>query len=116
MNDFWNWFREIEPQLGNRRKSYAKIFEYLDGFKRPVTIIETGCARKDNDFTGDGNSTVIFDHYVRERGGAVLSVDINLKAVKHCRTLVGSQVKIHCGDSVEFLASLAARGISPDLA
>ena len=35
MNDFWNWFREIEPQLGNRRKSYAKIFEYLDGFKRP---------------------------------------------------------------------------------
>ena len=80
-----------------------------------VTIIETGCARKDNDFTGDGNSMVIFDHYVRERGGAVLSVDINLKAVKRCRTLVGSQVKIHCGDSVEFLASLAARGISPDL-
>ncbi len=43
---FWNWFdTEARPKLVTRADTFAKMFEYLDRFDRPVSIVETGCVR-----------------------------------------------------------------------
>ena len=30
--DFYKWFEEITPKLGDRKVSFKKIFKYLDGW------------------------------------------------------------------------------------
>jgi tetratricopeptide (TPR) repeat protein len=112
---FWDWFNaDIKPHLGNRTETFTKIFEYLDSLNKPVLIVETGCVRKEGNLRGDGQSTVLFDHYVRDRGGEVWSVDIDPVHTALARTLVSDRVKIHTGDSVEHLRRLTAVGTSPD--
>ena len=114
--DFWEWFNEHKPRMRNRAENWVKIFEHLDGFKRPVQIIETGCVRQPDDFEGAGHSTLIFDQYVQDRGGTVYSVDIDPVHTALCRALVSDRVKVHTGDSVAYLAQLASeKELSPDL-
>ncbi len=113
--NFWEWFNDTREELGNRAGTFTQVFEYLDKFNRPVTIIETGCLRKD-DIKGDGSSTILFDHYVQDRGGVVYTVDIEPRNTEYCRKLVSEQVKIHTGDSVSYLKWLAETSdVSPDL-
>src|SRR4029077_17609975 len=110
MSEFWNWFNPID--LGNRKTTFTKIFEYLDAFKRPVIIVETGCARNMHDteeknWRADGQSTILFDHYVQANGGRVYSVDIDPNHVVFAswatRSTYGATQKVilKCGDSVK---------------
>ena len=115
--DFWSYFtEEAEPNLANRAISFRKIFEYLDQFETPVTIVETGCLRQLGNFAGDGQSTLLFDKYVTWRGNGshVYSVDLDPTAVAACKSVVGSNVTVHCGDSVGYLNSLAQGFIDND--
>jgi hypothetical protein len=108
--DFWSYFEtSAEPNLANRAISFRKIFEYLDQFETPVTIVETGCLRQLGNFAGDGQSTLLFDKYVTWRGDGshVYTVDLDPKAVAACKSVVGHNVTVHCGDSVAYLNSLA---------
>lgn len=108
--DFWSWFeKDAEPNLANRAISFRKIFEYLDEFETPVTIVETGCLRQLGNFAGDGQSTLLFDRYVSWRGDGshVYSVDLDPAATAACQSVVGSNVTVHTGDSVGYLNSLA---------
>ena len=112
---FWEWFNnEAKPNLTSRADTYTQLFEYLDKFERPVTIIETGCLRKMNDWS-DGRSSILFDHYVQDRGGRVLSVDINPEHTAFAKQHVSRKVHVSTGDSVTFLKMLEKNGISPDL-
>jgi tetratricopeptide (TPR) repeat protein len=111
---FWTWFEaEARPRLVGRADTFAIMFEYLDGFDRPVTIIETGCARKDpaDDFAwrGDGCSTIMFDRYVAERtdGSVTHSVDIDRGAINACAPHISRKTGLHVGDSIEFLTMMA---------
>jgi tetratricopeptide (TPR) repeat protein len=107
--EFWTWYDdEAAPKLKGRANTFRKMFEYLDVLDRPVAIVETGCVRKADNWDGDGQSTILFDRYVRANGGVVYSVDIDRFATKMCRSLVSKQVKCCTGDSVRFLARLAA--------
>ena len=57
-----NWseyYEEVKPLLGLRETGFTKIFEYLRRIKDPV-IVETGTVREENNFEGDGCSTVLF--------------------------------------------------------
>ncbi len=116
---FWAWFDTVTPFLANRLEGYEKMFKHLDELKRPVTIIETGCMRRDPldpaAWTGDGCSTMLFDRYVQHSGGKVYSVDINAEHVAGCREIVSDMVDVHLGDSVARLAELVATGVKPDL-
>jgi hypothetical protein len=105
---FWKYFdADVAPHLMHRADGFRKIFAYLDGFERPVGIIETGCMRKDYDW-GDGKSTLLFTKYAEWHPASVVySVDLDPTAVELCRSLVGEGVRLHCGDSVAFLKSLA---------
>lgn len=108
--EFWTYFdAEAAPHLMHRADGFRQIFTYLDGFPRPVGIVETGCMRKDHDW-GDGKSTLLFTKYAAcHPGTLVYSVDLDPSAVALCRRIVGEAARLHCGDSVAFLKSLADR-------
>jgi len=106
---FWGYFdNEAAPKLGGRAETFRKIFGYLDQLSRPVCIIETGCVREKDNWAGDGQSTLLFDRYAQEKPGSVVySVDVDLQATMRCKSLVSERVKVHTGDSVAFLSTLA---------
>ncbi len=108
-HDFWTFFNNVAlPNLAARAEGFTKIFDYLDRFDRPVGIIETGCVRGKDFWSGDGCSTVLFDKYAESHPGSVVySVDISEEATSVCRELVSARVKVHTGDSVLFLKQLA---------
>jgi hypothetical protein len=71
------------------------MLKYIDGFNRPVTIVETGCASNTNNWPGEGHSTVIFDRFVCSKPGSVVySMDIDSNVTNACQALVSSNVKV----------------------
>ena len=106
-SDFYKWFNNISPKLGDREISFKKIFNYLDSLPTPITIVETGCLRVKDNFL-DGQSTLLFDKYVLSRGeqSKVYTVDINPNSTKVCKQVVSENVEITTGDSVRYLNSI----------
>ena len=105
--DFYKWFNNISPKLGDREISFKKIFNYLDSQPTPIIIVETGCLRVKDNFL-DGQSTLLFDKYVLSRGAQskVYTVDINPDSTKVCKQVVSENVEITTGDSVRYLNSI----------
>ena len=110
-NDFYNWFDQIKNKLGIRLLAFTKIFNYLDKLPDPIIIIETGCLRIKDNFTGDGQSTLLFDKYTQSRGNGskVFTVDIDPVATNICKSLVSDNVDIFTGDSVKYLNDLTKK-------
>ena len=106
--NFYKWFNEIAPKLGQREISFSKIFKYLDEQPTPIIIVETGCLRDKDNFL-DGQSTLLFDKYTLSRGenSKVYTVDINPKSTKICKEVVSKNVEITTDDSVRYLNNLA---------
>jgi len=98
------YFNGIKPRLNKRKEGFEKIFYYLSGIKNP-TLVETGTYREENNYEGDGCSTLLFDTFVDYHGGTVLSVDIDPKACELAKenTLF---TEVYESDSVEFLGTL----------
>jgi len=98
------YFSAIQPRLNKRSDGFQKIFKYLAKKKNPV-IVETGTYREENNYEGDGCSTLLFDSFVDYHGGSVLSVDIDPKACKLAQENTYFTEVIE-SDSVEFLGTL----------
>jgi len=105
MTSWDDYFTEVKPKLGARAQGFEKIFAYLDETTNP-TIIETGTYREENNFTGDGCSTLLFDNYVNDRGGNVISIDIDPKACALASANTSNLTEVIESDSVEFLGTL----------
>jgi predicted O-methyltransferase YrrM len=105
MTSWDDYFTEVKPKLGARARGFEKIFAYLDETTNP-TIIETGTYREENNFTGDGCSTLLFDNYVNDRGGNVISIDIDPKACALASANTSNLTEVVESDSVEFLGTL----------
>ena len=106
---FWEFFNnEAAPKLLHRENTFRKTFEYLDSLSGPVIIAETGCVRLEGNWSGDGQSTILFDRYVssRDESSICYTVDINPESVNACRRLVSDRVIVSQDDSVHFLAEL----------
>ncbi len=104
--DDWNWYYgEIKQKLGARKESFDQIFDHLIDLEHPPVIIETGTYREQDNYTGDGCSTLLFDNFVDCFGGALYSVDIDPKACELARSAV-KHAEIIESDSVEFLGTL----------
>jgi hypothetical protein len=113
--DFWTWFDQTAaPNLALREISFRKVFEYLDTVPGDITIVETGCTRQPGNWSGDGQSTILFDHYVQERSrkSRVYSVDINPESVRLCQGLVSPAVSVTAQDSVAYLNQLQINNIN----
>ena len=104
--NFKIWFDEALLKLGKRAISFKKIIKYLDSLPDPIIILETGCLRKVDSFSGDGQSTLIFDKYTQFRGNGsrVFSVDINEQNVNVCKSIVSEKVYLERDDSIRFLS------------
>lgn len=104
----WNeYFENIKPLLGARQSGFTQIFEYLDTITNPL-IIETGTYREENNYTGDGCSTLLFDNYISCKGGDLISIDIDPNA---CALAEKNTTKTEVveSDSVSFLCSLEGK-------
>ena len=71
-------------------------------FSQPTLIVETGCARKENNWSGDGQSTIVWSWLSGQLHGFTYSVDINPDHVTLAR-LMSPNARITVGDSVDFL-------------
>jgi hypothetical protein len=98
------YFEGIQPRLNKRSEGFKKIFAYLADKKNPV-IVETGTYREENNYEGDGCSTLLFDSFVDYHGGSVLSVDIDPEACELAKENTFFTEVIE-SDSVEFLGTL----------
>lgn len=101
------YFSGIKPRLNKRSKGFQKIFDFLSGLNSPV-IIETGTYREENNYEGDGCSTLLFDTFVDYHGGVVVSVDIDPKACQLAKKNTFFTEVIE-SDSVEFLSTLEGK-------
>jgi len=101
------YFETVQPRLNKRSDSFQKIFKYLSDKKNPV-IVETGTYREEDNYEGDGCSTLLFDSFIDYHGGSVYSVDIDPEACELARenTFFTEVVE---SDSVEFLGSLEGK-------
>lgn len=103
-----NWieyFDNVKTSLGKRQETFEQIFAYLDSLGHSPVIIETGTYREENNYTGDGCSTLLFDNYIDHYGGTLLSVDIDPKACALAKSAT-EHAKVIESDSVEYLGSL----------
>lgn len=100
------YFDLVKPRLRARAEGFEKIFNHLRHYTdaHELLIVETGSYREENNYEGDGCSSLLFDTFVDYHCGNFFSVDIdpvacNLtkEATKHCQ--------VYCEDSVEFLSN-----------
>jgi hypothetical protein len=107
-SEFWQYYDSISLPLGARAPTFAKAFEYLDCFSRPLGVVETPCLRPPGSFAQDGCSTAPFDKYTEYHPGTVVySVDIGAAAVDRCKKSVSARVHLVQGDSDAILKRLA---------
>jgi len=105
MSDFLSTFdQNFSAKLEHRSKFFKKIFKKLEEKKSDFyTIVETGCIRIQNNWGGDGYSTVLFDKFLEYHEGMVYSVDINSEHCQLADYLTSDKVKVVNEDSVSFL-------------
>lgn len=65
--------------------------------REDIVILETGCASHGT------SSTLLWDSFVKEHGGSVVSVDLSEDNVRRCREQVSNHTTVIQSDSVTFL-------------
>lgn len=104
------WFNA----LSYRKDTFGIMIDYFEkaaalGLNQ---IIETGTARARGNWSGDGQSTLIWDWLAGEVAGAkVLSIDLNPKAVEVAKEQT-KNVKFLVGDSIEKLMAQTSKVLS----
>ncbi len=90
---------------GHRWPAFKTIAYYLLAKQDQVHIAETGCAREAYNWSGDGQSTQVWNWIVERTGGSIVSFDINEKAVAYAKS-VAPLADVQCIDSVQGLRQL----------
>jgi hypothetical protein len=105
MSASWdNYFASVSPRLNKRQASFQTIFNFLDGIKNPC-IVETGTYREENNYEGDGCSTLLFDTYIECFGGSLISIDNDPTACQLARSATTEALVLE-KDSVEALGEM----------
>lgn len=102
---------EYREALGKRFSTFQTVLDLLECRGRPVHIVETGCARTEGNFQGDGLSTLVFARFVKEAtGGSVESIDISQENMDACRRITAAYadvVRYTVADSVKALKKMS---------
>ena len=100
------------PFLDKRKDTFLKIFQYLESLnKKEYFIVETGIMRAENDISGAGWSTKMFDDFVNYYMGTVVSIDITPEFCEFARQRTTSKTIIINSDSVLGLDFLSKKDI-----
>lgn len=90
------------PKLGIRAPTFRAVIR--EAVSRKIkSIVETGCMRKEDNWEGDGQSTIIWTDYIKWNSGSFLSIDIDEAAIELVRKVCPDAASI-VGDSVTTLA------------
>jgi hypothetical protein len=101
-------FREhFRPRLGKRADGFDLLFANLASHHPRPLIIETGCLRIPGNWEGDGQSTFMFDAFVRAGGGHLISIDALPESIDTARRACSSAANLICNDSVAGLYALS---------
>jgi predicted O-methyltransferase YrrM len=92
-------------KLKGRYNSFSKAIHLA--VKRNVKIIvETGTAREEGNWKGDGLSTILFGDFCKTFGAKVTTCDISMENIETCKQLTEAYkeyITYITGDSVRFL-------------
>lgn len=104
MTDFVDKFDSAYlPKLGIRAPTFRAVIR--EAVSRGVnSIVETGCIRKEDNWTGDGQSTIIWADYMKSQLGLFTTIDIDQDAIELARKLFPTEVISIVADSVMELA------------
>jgi hypothetical protein len=99
-------------KLRHRASTMAKAIEHLERWSveqpyDPPTIIETGTARIEGNWHGDGQSTLVWDWFAQNNSAAVLSIDLVQESVDIAKRQV-THVECVQGDSIQTLNKWAS--------
>lgn len=107
-SNFQAFTEKFAPHLlGTKRwDAFTWIASTLFALQRPVSIGETGAMRRENNWAGDGHSSVVWDFIARTSGGQMFTVDIDPEACGLVRRYCAEDThRIICSDSIRFLSS-----------
>lgn len=100
------FYDDVRSRLGHRQSGFDYIFDYLKTLKEPL-IVETGCARQLDNYEGDGQSSLLFDKYIKEYGGYFWTVDLSEESVNYSRSkIISENSAVALGDSITKLKEL----------
>ena len=103
MNEHIDKINEMLSKTGKRRQSFEMMISHvlaIATIDRPL-IVETGCARQENNYEGDGMSTLIFNELSKIKG-EFWSVDINPDNIEFAKKNCDNS-NLVCSDSIAFL-------------
>lgn len=103
------FYDDVRSRLGHRTEGFDYIFNYLKDVKDPL-IVETGCARQLDNYEGDGQSSLLFDKYIKQYGGEFHTVDISEESTRYCESkMTSSNSLVYTDDSINRLKILNKR-------
>ena len=96
--------RGLVNNLYQRAQGFRRIFDLLEQkSQQSYHIVETGTLRKPGDWKA-GQSSMLFEQFVKFHEGCVTSVDIDVRACEAARSALDANfTTVNLGDSVEFL-------------
>jgi hypothetical protein len=101
--DFYN---EVRDKLNHRMDGFDYIFQYFVDVENPL-IVETGCAREMDNYEGDGQSSLLFDKFIKQYGGEFHTVDISKKSTDYCKSrMTSNHSHVYTEDSIAQLKIL----------
>lgn len=88
-----NFYEQFKTQKSNRDGCFNHVLNIFD--KKPINILELGCARDFNGRLGDGWSSFHFLEYISNYGGTFTTIDIIEQNVKNCATMLSTHPKFN---------------------
>lgn len=103
MNDYVDRFDvAYMPKLGMRAPTFRAVIREAVS-RRVKSIVETGCIRKEDNWAGDGQSTIIWSDYIKWQTGSFVTIDIDPDAIELVRKVCPEAASI-VADSVAELS------------
>lgn len=99
--------KQVYPNIFQRADAFRLIFSLLEiKNKKIYNIIETGTVRNLGNWN-DGQSSFLFQEFLKSHSGTLKSVDINPDACNVARSILDNSISsVFCNDSVSFLSTV----------
>jgi hypothetical protein len=96
--------QKLTKNLCQRSEGFKQIFNLLEEKNNSsYFIVETGTLRHPGNWLS-GQSSILFEQFVKTHGGKVESIDISVKACNAAKSILDANfTKINLGDSIKFL-------------
>jgi hypothetical protein len=114
LNPIMNWEKQgVVSNLCQRGDGFRLVFQMLVNQKKDFyRIIETGVLRTPEKWT-DGQSTFLFQEFVKCNNGVVEAVDISIEACESAKSYLDQEyVKVFNDDSLNFLSTISLDDVS----